>query len=183
MPVLTSEEFRNQENNNLILDEHNSIRNSINRNTSSAFGHQTITDVVETSLNNNDYIGFLEKDNKIVASGFGKKEISNGKYNTIYIHTFSVHNEYRGMGLCQKIVNEFVKKFGNHILYLTVRTETGNENISAIKCYEKNGFIMLPSVYRDHYDGKNNAMIRVPTRINLKKNRNKTRNKTRNKKK
>ena len=177
MPVLTSEEFRNQENNTLILDEHNSIRNSINRNTSSAFGHQTITDVVETSLNNNEYIGFLEKDNKIVASGFGKKEISNGKYNTIYIHTFSVHNEYRGMGLCQKIVNEFIKKFGNHILYLTVRTEPGNENISAIKCYEKNGFIMLPEVYRDHYDGKNNAMIRVPTRINRKKTRNKTRNK------
>ena len=43
-----------------------------------------------------------------------------------------------------------------------MRTEIDNVNESAIKCYEKNGFIMLPSVYRDHYDGKNSAMVRMP---------------------
>mgnify|MGYP001409333863 CR=1 FL=1 len=184
MPILSSEEFRALENDNLIFKDYDagdSIRESINRNTSISFGNQNISDVVESSLNGNGYVGYLEKDNKIVASGFGKKEISNGEYDTMYIHTFSVNEEYRGMGLCQKIVNEFIKKFGKkYILYLTVRTESGNENISAIKCYEKNGFIMLPSVYRDHYDGKNNAMIRVP---NIKKNTRKKNRKTRIKRK
>ena len=40
-----------------------------------------------------------------------------------------------------------------------------NVNQSAIKCYTNCGFIMLPDVYRNHYDGKNNAMIRVPTSV------------------
>ena len=44
---------------------------------------------------------------------------------------------------------------------------------------------MLPQVYRDHYDGKNNAMIRIPTnshKINSKKKRKKKRTKNKNKK-
>ena len=104
------------------------------------------------------------------------------KYKTLYLHSISVAEEFRGQGLCKQITDEFVKKFGkNHILYLTVRTESGNENVSGIKCYEKNGFIMLPQVYRDHYDGKNNAMIRLPTNsknsIRSRRRRKKSRNK------
>ena len=107
-------------------------------------------------------------DNQIVASGFGKEDTYSPdyKHKTMYIHTFSTKKEYRGRGLCKKIVGEFIKKFGKtHILYLTVRTETGALNESAIKCYERNGFVLLPQVYRDHYDGKNNAMIRIPTSV------------------
>lgn len=177
MPVLSSENFIKLQNKNPDLK----VRESINRNTALSFNHETITDVVENNLKENDYIGYLIIDNQIVASGFGKKEPSNGKYDSIYLHTFSVHSDYRGKGLCQKIVKEFIKKLGNCILYLTVRTEPGKENMSAIKCYEKNDFIMLPSVYRDHYDGKNNAMIRIPTKnINRKRRSNR---KSRNKRK
>lgn len=178
MPVLSSEDFIKLQNKNHDLK----VRESINHNTSLSFNHETITDVVESNLKENNYIGYLIIDNQIVASGFGKKEPSNSKYDTIYLHTFSVHSDYRGQGLCQKIVKEFIKKLGNCILYLTVRTEPGKENTSAIKCYEKNDFIMLPSVYRDHYDGKNNAMIRLPT-SNKNSIRSRRRTKTRNKRK
>jgi len=178
MPVLSSEEFIRYQ----AKNTHINIRESINRNSSNAFNHGNITDVIQNNLDPNNYIGYLIIDNQIVASGFGDKENSNSKYDTIYLHTFAVDSNYRGQGLCQKIVKEFIKKFGkNHILYLTVRTEKDNENTSAIKCYEKNDFIMLPSVYRDHYDGKNNAMIRLPTNsknsIRSRRRRKKTRNK------
>ena len=111
---------------------------------------------------------------RVVASGFAQADAqvddknTKNKYKTMYLHTISVNPEYRGQGLCQKITSEFVKKFGKYILYLTVRTESGNENTSGIKCYEKQGFILLPEVYRDHYDGKNTAMIRVPNQKNIK---------------
>lgn len=178
MPILSSEEFRLYEQFN---SEGKDTKQGINRNTSVSFNHKYISPTVETSLDKNEYIGFLKKDNQVVASGFGTKEISNGKHDTMYIHTFSVHSNYRNQGLCQKIVNEFIKKFGRkYILYLTVRTEKGDENIGAIKCYEKNDFIMLPNVYRDHYDGKNNAMIRLPTpnkKTKAKKHKTKHKNK------
>lgn len=176
MPVLSSEEFIKFQNMNPDLK----VRESINRNTSIAFNHKDVTDVIQSNIGSDNYIGYLIIDNQIVASGFGIKESSNGKHDTIYLHTFSVHSDYRGQGLCQKIVKEFIKKFGKkYILYLTVRTEPGKENTSAIKCYEKNNFIMLPSVYRDHYDGKNNAMIRLPTnsKNSIRKRRRRTRNK------
>ncbi len=179
MPVLSSNDFIKFQNENPNI----SIRESINRNTSVAFNHETITDTIQSNLKENNYIGYLMIDNQIVASGFGIKESSNSKYDTIYLHTFSVNSDYRGQGLCQKIVKEFIKKFGkNNILYLTVRTQEGEENISAIKCYEKNNFIMLPQVYRNHYDGKNNAMIRLPTTNKDSKNSKRNR-KTRNKRK
>ena len=137
---------------------------------------------VETSLNNNEYIGYLMIGDKVAASGFGRIDGQSeaNKYKTMYLHSISVSEEFRGQGLCKQITDEFVKKFGkNHILYLTVRTEPGNENISGIKCYEKNGFIILPQVYRDHYDCKNNAMIRLPTnsKNSIRKRRRRTRNK------
>ena len=95
------------------------------------------------------------------------------------IHTFATAEEYRGRGLCKQLVNEFIRKFGKtHILYLLVRTEHDNVNHSALKCYTNCGFIMLPDVYRNHYDGKNTAMVRVPTPIrkaSLKKKKKRTR--------
>jgi ribosomal protein S18 acetylase RimI-like enzyme len=93
----------------------------------------------------------------------------------MYIHTFSTDSNQRGKGYCEKLVKDFIKKFSKtHILYLTVRTENGNENLSAIRCYEKCGFIMLPSVYRDHYDGKNSCMIRIPNNTNKKSKKKKS---------
>jgi ribosomal protein S18 acetylase RimI-like enzyme len=165
MVILSSEEFRNQENNRIQMGLERLI-NKINLQSTRGFGHDGMNPTVETSLNNNEYIGYLMIDDRIAASGFGRIDSQGGennKYKTMYLHSISVSEGFRGQGLCKKITDEFIKKFGNHILYLTVRTESGNENMSGIKCYEKNGFIMLPEVYRDHYDGKNNAMIRLPT--------------------
>jgi len=182
MVILSSEEFRAQENNRIQMGLERLI-NKINLQSTRGFGHMgNPNPTVETSLNNNEYIGYLMINNKVAASGFGNIDGQEGnKYKTMYLHSISVAEEFRGQGLCKQITDEFIKKFGkNHILYLTVRTEPGNENISGIKCYEKNGFIMLPQVYRDHYDGKNNAMIRLPTNSKnsiRKRRRRKTRNK------
>jgi len=184
MVILSSEEFKIQENNRIQMGLERLI-NKINLQSTRGFGHDGMNPTVETSLNNNEYIGYLMINDKVAASGFGKIDGSGGegnKYKTMYLHSISVAEEFRGQGLCKSITDEFIKKFGkNHILYLTVRTESGNENTSGIKCYEKNGFIMLPQVYRDHYDGKNNAMIRLPTNsknsIRSRRRRKKTRNK------
>ena len=185
MVILSSEEFKTQENNRIQMGL-NKLTDKINLQSTRGFGHMgNPSPTVETSLNNNEYIGYLMINDRVAASGFGRIDSPGGegnKYKTMYLHSISVSEEFRGQGLCKKITDEFVKKFGkNHILYLTVRTESGNENVSGIKCYEKNGFIMLPEVYRDHYDGKNNAMIRLPTNsknsIRSRRRRKKTRNK------
>jgi len=164
MPILSSSEFINEESGRQRrgLD---SISSSINSNTAKAFGHATVQDTVSQSLQNNEYIGFLEINGQVVASGFGREDTKKGQVSkTMYIHSFAVNIEWRGKQLCQRIVAQFIQKFGKkYILYLTVRTEEGNINESAIRCYEKNDFIMLPEVYRNHYDGKNSAMIRVPS--------------------
>ena len=186
MVILSSEEFKAQENNRIqngyIGGE--SLTKQINLQSSRGFGHDGINPTVEASLSKNEYIGYLMINDRVAASGFGRIDggKEGNKYKTMYLHSISVAEEFRGQGLCKQITDEFVKKFGkDHILYLTVRTEMGNENTSGIKCYEKNGFIMLPEVYRDHYDGKNNAMIRLPTNsknsIRSRRQRKKTRNK------
>ena len=66
-----------------------------------------------------------------------------------------------------------------YVLYLTVRTAPGDENHGAIKCYKKCGFVMLPEVYRDHYDGRNNAMVLVPEQSAARNKRQRTRQKKR----
>jgi len=175
MVILSSSEFRNH-------DDFSSLKDQIDKLTSSSFGYSYVSPTVDPVLQRGGYIGFIEMDGQIVASGFAEDDTYNLQYKhkTILLHTFSTHENYRGRGLCQMIVDEFIKKFGRKcILYLTVRTEKDNVNESAIKCYEKNGFIMLPSVYRDHYDGKNSAMVRMPS---LNKSR-KTKKPTRRRKK
>ena len=163
MPVLSSAEFLEEEDYRLRSGI-NRLTSGINETSSLSFGHTNISNTVETAIQKGEYIGYLEMNGRVVAAGFGREDTTDkGPHKTMYIHTFSVNSEYRGQGLCQKIVLEFIKKFKKHILYLTVRTQEGNVNESAIRCYEKNGFIMLPEVYRDHYDGKNNAMVRFPT--------------------
>tara|TARA_B110000495_G_C22951706_1_gene557342 strand:+ start:435 stop:971 length:537 start_codon:yes stop_codon:yes gene_type:complete len=173
MPVLSTDEFIELDNNNRRKGIE-SIVSVMNRIVSTSFGSSIEDDSVGTALRNGDNIGFLEKDGQIVACGFGGTDVANGKYKKMYIHSFAVDRDYRQQGLCQEIVKEFIHMFGKkYILYLTVRTQEDNINHSAIRCYEKNGFIMLEQVYRDHSDGKNNAMIRLPTSV--KRSRNKTR--------
>ena len=181
MPVLSAKEFLEKEDNRLRSGI-NRLTSYINELSSVSFGHTNVSNTVEKAIQNGEYIGYLEMNDRVVATGFGREDTTDkGTHKTMYIHTFSVNSEYRGQGLCQKIVLEFIKKFKKHILYLTVRTQEGNVNESAIRCYEKNGFTMLPEVYRDHYDGKNNAMVRFPT--SGKKSRRTMSRQTRRKKK
>ena len=164
MVVLSANNFKKK-------DMNSSLTQIINQITSDSFMNQTINSTVENIIRENGYIGYIQVNDTIVSCGFGKEDTvkSNSKYKTMYIHTFSTDTNHRGNGYCEKLVKEFIKKFSKtHILYLTVRTENGNENLSAIRCYEKCGFIMLPSVYRDHYDGKNSCMIRIPNNTNKK---------------
>ena len=79
MPVLSSEEFIKFQNMNPDLK----IRESISRNTSIAFNHKDVTDVIQSNIGPDNYIGYLIIDNQIVASGFGIKESSNGKTVTV----------------------------------------------------------------------------------------------------
>lgn len=143
----------------------------INKITADSFMNETTQPTVENTIRENGFIGYIHKNDTIVSCGFGKEDTvkQNSKYKTMYIHTFSTDSNYRGNGYCEKLVKEFIKKFSKtHILYLTVRTENDNENLSAIRCYEKCGFIMLPNVYREHYDGKNSCMIKIPINTNKK---------------
>ena len=84
----------------------------INQLSSSSFGHETINPIVEKSALNGSIIGYIVMDNIIVSSGFGQEDTYNNNYNykTMYLNTFSTHENYRGQGLCTKLINEFVKK-------------------------------------------------------------------------
>ncbi len=150
------------------------LTQTINKITADSFMNQTVQPTVENAIHENGFIGYIQINDTIVSCGFGKEDTvkQNSKYKTMYIHTFSTDSNHRGNGYCEKLVKEFIKKFSKtHILYLTVRTENDNENLSAIRCYEKCGFIMLPSVYRDHYDGKNSCMIKIPNNNKKSKKR------------
>lgn len=146
------------------------LTQTINKLTAESFMNETVQPTVENTIRENGYIGYIQINDTIVSCGFSKEDtVKKSKYKTMYIHTFSTDSNHRGNGYCEKLVKEFIKKFSKtHILYLTVRTENDNENLSAIRCYEKCGFIMLPNVYRDHYDGKNSCMIKIPNNTNKK---------------
>jgi ribosomal protein S18 acetylase RimI-like enzyme len=165
MVVLSSKSFQKK-------DTNSSLTQIINQITAESFMNQAINTTVENTILKNGHIGYIQVNDTIVSCGFGEEDTvkSNSKYKTMHLHTFSTDTNHRGNGYCEKLVKEFIKNFSKtHILYLSVRTENGNENLSAIRCYENCGFIMLPSVYRDHYDGKNSCMIRIPNNTSKKK--------------
>lgn len=155
MVIISAKELKNKDPN---------ISHQINSLLSLSFKHENTVSYIDY-LKDDDYVGYLVMDNKIVTAGLSNKDTYNSeyKYKTLYLNSFGTHPEYRGLGLCKNIISEFIRKFGKeYILYLTVRTQENNVNESAIRCYKKNGFVMLPEVYRDHHDGKNSAMIRIP---------------------
>ena len=154
------------------------LKHQINRIASLVFGHgeNYSNDLVSDTTNKNGIVAYIMlNETKVVSVGFG-----NPTEESYWLHTFGTLEEYRGQGFCTEIIKKFVKKMGKkHVLYLTVRTEPGQENYGAIKCYKKNGFIMLPEVYRDHYDGRNNAMVLVPEQSAARNKRHRTRQKKR----
>lgn len=90
----------------------------------------------------------------------------------LYLHTISIDPEFRGNGLCYHLVRNLLNAKINienkiyHLgrslnMYLHVRTTSSDPNISAIKCYKKNGFELVDMMYETRGDGEvNTAMIR-----------------------
>tara|TARA_B100000131_G_scaffold179866_1_gene173545 strand:- start:422 stop:994 length:573 start_codon:yes stop_codon:yes gene_type:complete len=156
------------------------LKYQLNRTASLAFGHgedYSNEYVSGTSLNEGYVAYILTSDRKVASVGFGNptaSTLSNGTTvgeSSYWLNSFGTLEEYRGQGFCAALVKKFIQKMGSkYILYLNVRTERGNENYGAIKCYTKCGFTMLPEVYRDHYDGRNTAMVRLPKRRIQRKN-------------
>ena len=69
----------------------------------------------------------------------------------LFLHTVCIDPEFRGNGLCYHLVKNLLNAKINidgkvyHLgrslnMYLQVKTNEKDPNISAIKCYEKNGF-------------------------------------------
>ncbi len=162
------------------------LKHQLNRTATLAFGHEEeySNEYVSDASLKEGYVAYiLTSDMKVASVGFGNptsSTLSNGTTvgeSSYWLHTFGTLEEYRGQGFCAALVKKFIQKMGSkYILYLNVRTERGNENYGAIKCYTKCGFTMLPEVYRDHYDGRNTAMVRLPkSRIRRKKPKTKRR--------
>ena len=165
------------------------LKYQLNRTASVAFGHgeeYSNDNVSATSLNGGYVAYILTSDMKVASVGFGNPTSSilpNGTVvgeSSYWLNTFGTLEEYRKQGFCAALIKKFIQKMGSkHILYLTVRTQSGNENYGAIKCYTKCGFTMLPEVYRDHYDGRNTAMVRLPkSKMQRKKPKTKRRKRT-----
>jgi GNAT superfamily N-acetyltransferase len=155
-----------------------SLKHQLNLTASIAFGHggDSPNDNVANVASNGGYVAYILVDGMKVASvGFG-----NLTEESYWLHTFGTLEEYRGQGFCTAIIKKFVQKMGKkYVLYLTVRTAPGDENHAAIKCYKKCGFVMLPEVYRDHYDGRNSAMVKLPTQNLIRRTRRKPKTKKR----
>ena len=155
------------------------LKRQLNRTASLAFGHgeEYPNEYVSGASVNGGYVAYIvTSDMKVASVGFGNptaSTLSNGTTvgeSSYWLNSFGTLEEYRGQGFCAALVKKFIQKMGSkHILYLTVRTQSGNENYGAIKCYTKCGFTMLPEVYRDHYDGRNTAMVRLPKSTSKRK--------------
>lgn len=90
----------------------------------------------------------------------------------LYLHTICIDPEFRGNGLCYHLVRNLLNAKINiegkvyHLgrslnMYLHVRTSSSDPNISAIKCYKKNGFELVDMMYETRGDGEvNTAMVR-----------------------
>lgn len=90
----------------------------------------------------------------------------------LFVHTVSIDPEFRGNGLCYHLVRNLLNAKINienkiyHLgrslnMYLQVKTNEIGPNISAIKCYQKNGFELVDMMYETRSDGQIlTAMIR-----------------------
>ncbi len=75
-------------------------------------------------------------DDKQIGRVVFTKKIS-GKWKDWYLlSNVIIYSEYRGLGLCDKMLKCVLKKYLNKKIYLEVK----ENNIPAIKCYTKCGF-------------------------------------------
>lgn len=91
---------------------------------------------------NNVEVIIAHTENKIIASGYAKivdakPYHKNPKY--AYMGFMYVNPEYRGQGIIQNLIEE-LKTWAKTKNIFEARLEVYNDNASAIKAYEKNGF-------------------------------------------
>ena len=101
----------------------------------------------------------------------------------IYIHSVSVHPDFRGQGLCYQMIKFIIQKYKHLPMYLHVRTTMGNPNTHAIKCYQKNNFQLIDCIFSDREDGPNSVMIRYPQKYHKTKKYSKKKKRSNKKKK
>ena len=143
---------------------------------------QAISKVCNVAFNqpvDRDYVSMVQKDQTTVSVlrengviggvAFLDHESSNvdpqysaPKYS--HVHSISISPDFQGRGLCKDLVKPLVKQFGDKPMYLNVRTTLGNPNVSAIKCYRRNGFEIVPTVNVKRPDGPNSLMVRHGSR-------------------
>jgi L-amino acid N-acyltransferase YncA len=87
------------------------------------------------------------------------------------VHSVAISPEMQGKGHCKEIMGALVKEFGDNPMYLNVRTTEGDPNKAGIKCYERNGFQLIPCIAEIKDDGPNSVMIRDPDNLKDKKSR------------
>ena len=91
---------------------------------------------------NNFKIIILYKINECI--GFGRSQYNNNKYLISIIH---IDKKYRGKGLCKFMIHKLVSSYppmSNFIVYVK------KNNISAIHCYEFNGFIIKNEIKNEY---------------------------------
>lgn len=100
---------------------------------------------IKFSIEENPYLeGYVvETDNKVIAYTMLAKSFSTefGKP-CIWIEDIYIIPEYRGKKLGEKIIAFIDEKYPNHL----IRLEAEDDNVRAIKLYEKCGFTRFPYV-------------------------------------
>ena len=105
-------------------------------------GYITYYDISELINNEESEVFVVEKDTLIVASGYAKIKGDRHylKHDKIgYLGFMFVHKEHRGQGLNQLIINELLKWCKERKIF-EIRLDVYDENLTAIKAYEKVGF-------------------------------------------
>ena len=102
----------------------------------------TYYDISELINNEESEVFVVEIDNLIVASGYAKIKGDRHylKHDKIgYLGFMFVHKAHRGQGLNQLIINELLKWCKERKIF-EIRLDVYDENLTAIKAYEKVGF-------------------------------------------
>jgi len=102
----------------------------------------TYYDISELINNEESEVFVVEKDTLIVASGYAKIKGDRHylKHDKIgYLGFMFVHKAHRGQGLNQLIINELLNWCKERKIF-EIRLDVYDDNLTAIKAYEKAGF-------------------------------------------
>lgn len=95
--------------------------------------------ILQTNLESKYKVGLVGKilllihDSKIIGSCISELETNN----KIYISNVFIDNNYRGKGLCSKLLEKIVESYPKNTSFLL---DVNKSNEAAIKCYKRVGF-------------------------------------------